>query len=129
MSNRIIVWDLETVPDIKGFATANNLTGEANCKFDNEVYMLLQEIENEQEIINGRLVKLHTMIGSYSTFEKRWAQFQEQGGVTAEDYYRFVKGRFAPRQVVRKQHLRLVASHRPKSKSLPRKRLNPTDAA
>jgi len=30
MSNRIIVWDLETVPDIKGFAAANNLTGETD---------------------------------------------------------------------------------------------------
>jgi hypothetical protein len=101
-------------------------------RLDNEVYILLQEIEGYQESINDKLVRLHTRLGQYPTFEKRWSEFQKLGGVTAEDYYRFVKGRFAPRKVTQRKHLRLVVTNtKSKSKSLPRHRLNPTgdDAA
>ena len=30
MSDHVIVWDLETVPDIAGYAAANGLTGKSN---------------------------------------------------------------------------------------------------
>jgi 3'-5' exonuclease len=30
MSRHVIVWDLETVPDIAGYAAANDLTGKSN---------------------------------------------------------------------------------------------------
>ena len=30
MSDHVIVWDLETVPDIVGYAAANGLTGKSN---------------------------------------------------------------------------------------------------
>lgn len=30
MNNNVIIWDLETVPDIKGFASANDLVGRDN---------------------------------------------------------------------------------------------------
>jgi 3'-5' exonuclease len=30
MSNHVIVWDLETVPDIVGYAAANGLTGKSD---------------------------------------------------------------------------------------------------
>jgi len=33
MSDHVIVWDLETVPDIAGYAAANGLTG----KLDEEI--------------------------------------------------------------------------------------------
>jgi hypothetical protein len=32
MSDHVVVWDLETVPDIAGYAAANGLTGESDEK-------------------------------------------------------------------------------------------------
>ena len=40
MSDHVIVWDLETVPDIVGYAAANGLTG----KSDEEIRESLEPI-------------------------------------------------------------------------------------
>jgi len=37
MNNAVIIWDLETVPDLRGFAAANNLVG----KTDHEIREVL----------------------------------------------------------------------------------------
>jgi hypothetical protein len=103
---------------------------DTNKRIDEIVLDLLTDIEMEQEIINGRLTRLYTMMGQYPMFEKRWQEFQKQGGVTADDYYNFLRNRFAPRKIVKRKHLRLVSTNTPqKSKSLPRHRLHPNDAA
>ena len=37
MGNNVIVWDIETIPDLKGFATTNGLEG----KSDDEIRLSL----------------------------------------------------------------------------------------
>ena len=101
---------------------------DANKRIDEIVLDLLTDIEMEQDVINDQLVKLYTMMGQSPTFAKRWSEFQLQGGITAKDYSDFLRNKFPPRKILKKKHLRLVSANY-RTKSLPRHRLNPTDAA
>jgi hypothetical protein len=95
---------------------------ENNKTIDEQLYHQLQVIESDQELLHRDVTKLYDLLGSYPSLEKRWNEFQKAGGISAQEFYRFIRNRFAPRKVRMKNHLRLLVSNS-KSKSLPRHRL------
>ena len=95
-----------------------------------DVVSLLYEVELARDKISDRLAQLRLWLHKYPELQKHFTQFEAQGGISADEFVQFIAGRMPPRQVTKKKHLRLVVTNtRQKPKSLPRHRLNPTDAA
>jgi hypothetical protein len=48
MNGRVIVWDLETVPDLRGFAAANGLTGKSDEEVREAIGVNERQIERRR---------------------------------------------------------------------------------
>ena len=71
MPSNVIVWDLETVPDLKGFAAANDLEG----KSDDEIREAMgdkfpKHIYHSIACIGALIAHRETIVGSWM----RWAR-------------------------------------------------------
>jgi hypothetical protein len=60
MKASVIVWDLETVPDIGGFAAANDLIGKSDAEIreaigekNSEAYLSLDRLHRSPRCISG----------------------------------------------------------------------------
>jgi hypothetical protein len=60
MSRHVIVWDLETVPDIAGYAAANGLTGKSTKKSERHLATSFQSTSTTRLFVSAR----SSLIGS-----------------------------------------------------------------
>jgi hypothetical protein len=78
-----------------------------------EVIDLLQSIERHQHALREAYRTIQQWLDGSEQFAEAWCEFTESGGVSADDFVRFIAGTFRCRRVRRKKHLRLVSSSKP----------------
>lgn len=73
-----------------------------------EVIDLLGRIERHREALECEQATLTRWLAGAPELAADWAGFTRMGGVTAEDFARYLDGRLRSRRTRRKRHLRLV---------------------
>jgi hypothetical protein len=99
----------------------------SQCDYDDtddislsDIMDLLLSIERSRQALRNDMATLQEWLADNSEFAKAYREFEGAGGVSADDFYKFVAGTFRVRRGIRKKrHLRLITSN----KSLPRLKL------
>ena len=74
---------------------------------------LLRSIERHRCAIAADQAIFAMWLDGAPTLAKVWREFNAAGGVTADDFYKFMHGKFNRRRVRQRKHLRLVSSREP----------------
>jgi hypothetical protein len=76
-----------------------------------EVVGLLRTIEKHRAALEGATACLQRWIYGSTELTTTWTKFQAAGGVTADDFADFLKGRLRVRRIRNHRHLRLLVSN------------------
>ncbi len=79
-----------------------------------DVVSLLRSIEYSQRQLRSAAEILQRYVEDSPDFAKAWREFNDAGGVSAEDFERFLDDRMRYRPVKRKRHLRVISNNRGK---------------
>ena len=77
-----------------------------------QLLLILRAIDYGRERLDGLQVKLSDLFERYPPVEDMWRQFRKAGGLTADDFVKFLKGQLRPRITRQRKHLRLVSSRK-----------------
>ena len=72
MKPKVIVWDLETVPDLGGFAAANDLVGKSDAEVREAIFILFQQ----RKIFTAHKSRMDA--SEFGTFELRQTGSREK---------------------------------------------------
>jgi hypothetical protein len=75
-----------------------------------EVIGLLRSIERHRQGLRDHMMTLHRWLNGSSEFAEAWRTFTQAGGISAEDFDKFIDGGFCARRARCKRHLRLISS-------------------
>jgi len=93
------------------------LSTDINNDFDNdepyfieidEVVTLLRGIERHREALQKATTFLRKWLDGSHEFSDAWHAFTTAGGISADDFDQFARGRFRARRIRQKKHLRLI---------------------
>jgi hypothetical protein len=79
-----------------------------------DVLCLLRSIEQHQQALRSASQMLQRYVEDSPGFAKTWREWNAAGGVTADDFERFLDDRMRHRPTKRKRHLRLIANNKPR---------------
>jgi hypothetical protein len=76
-----------------------------------DILYLLRTMENGRRTLRNAAIELQRYVEDSPGFAKTWREFMQAGGVSADDFERFLDDRMRHRSIKRKRHLRLVANN------------------
>jgi hypothetical protein len=81
---------------------------------DPEIAMLtvLENIEYRRQQLQGDLANLQALLNRHRELQARWQEFTGAGGLSAKDFEQFIGGKWRPRIVRQRRHLRLVSNQK-----------------
>jgi hypothetical protein len=79
-----------------------------------DVLCLLRSIERNRQALRDAAKALQRYVEDSPGFAKTWREWNAAGGVTADDFERFLDDRMRYRPTKRKRHLRLIANNKPR---------------
>ena len=80
------------------------------CDWD--VIELLDEVEQLRAQLEFNERPLRNWLQQYPTFQNQFMRFLSVGGVTADDFDKFIKGKMRHRLTAQRKHLRMVVNNR-----------------
>src|SRR5262245_90465 len=81
---------------------------------------ILDSVERCRAQLRDELALLARALQEEPELQRQWQEFTRVGGVTADEFRRFLEGRFRHRRTRQRRHMRLVASNTTKPARLRR---------
>jgi hypothetical protein len=95
---------------------------------EEELESLLHTIDRNRQQLTSALARLNALLNRHPSLQEQWCEFQSSGGISGQDFGRFLDGDMRARLIPRKGHLRLVSTRSPVVRRV-RIRQPPDDAA
>jgi len=81
---------------------------------EEELKHLLQRLDHYRQQLESERRQLNQLLNRYPELRQQYESFLRSGGISSEDFERFLDGDMRPRLTPRKGHLRLVSNTRPR---------------
>jgi hypothetical protein len=80
---------------------------------EEELLDTLEHLDHYRQQMDVHFVALQSLLRRYPDLQAKWQEFGCGGGITAEDFRKFLAGRFRNRRTRTRRHMRLISNRRP----------------
>jgi hypothetical protein len=77
-----------------------------------ELIDVLESIDDARESLDNYQLTLSYLFARHPDLKLQWRKFLQVGGLTADDFRKFLRGELRPRIVRQRKHLRLVSNRK-----------------
>ena len=81
---------------------------------EEELKYLLHHLDHYRSQLESGMRQLNSLLNRYPELRQQYESFLRSGGISSDDFDRFLDGDMRPRLTPRKGHLRLVSHTRPR---------------